>query len=70
MNFYVGLLVITLIIWGSLCVVMLPVYYFRRRKNPNDKRNTLKALFVKGFLASIFFVFIFYGGLIMMDLSR
>lgn len=70
MNFYVALLVITLIIWGSLCVVMLPVYYVRRRKNPNDEKNTLKALVIKGFLASIFFVFIFYGGLILLDLSR
>lgn len=70
MNFWLALFMFALIVWGALCGIMMPVYLIRRKRNPDDETNTLKALMLKSFLASIIFVVIFYSGLILMWLEE
>lgn len=66
----VTLLQITLIIWIALLIVMLPVYLYRKKKNPNDNKNTFTQLVIKALLASLIFTLIFCCGLIAMYLDQ
>ncbi len=70
MNFWLALFIIAIIVWVALCGIMVPVYLIRRKRNPDDETNTLKALMLKSFLASIIFEVIFYSGLILMWLDE
>ncbi|MBQ4522886.1 MAG: hypothetical protein IJA10_08030 [Lachnospiraceae bacterium] len=33
--------------WILLVILMLPVYFIRKRRNPSDKKNTMKSLFIR-----------------------
>lgn len=55
-----------IVVWVLLFVVMLPVYFIRKRKNPHDEKNTIKALAIKALVASIIMVLIMESGLIAM----
>ncbi len=57
---------VTIILWTLLVVVMLPVYFVRKKKNPNDENNTIKKLIIKSFVVSFVFVLMFYIGIIAM----
>ena len=49
-----------------LTILMLPVYFIRKKKNPDDKRNTIIRLIVLSFAAVSIFVLLLGAGLIMM----
>ena len=49
-----------------LTILMLPVYFIRKKKNPDDKRNTIIRLIVLSFAAVSIFVLLLGSGLIMM----
>ena len=52
---------------------MLPFYFIRKKKNPDDEKNTIIRLVVLAFLATTIFVLVMGSGLIMMyfdDLRR
>lgn len=64
MGFWIALGKVVIFLWILCVIVMLPVYYIRKRKGAEN--NTFKQLVLKSLLASIIFVLIFYGGLIAM----
>lgn len=47
-------------------ILMLPVYFIRKKKNPDDKRNTIIRLIVLSFAAVSIFVLLLGSGLIIM----
>ena len=47
-------------------IVRLPVYFIRKKKNPDDKRNTIIRLIVLSFAAVSIFVLLLGSGLIIM----
>lgn len=49
-----------------LTILMLPVYFIRKKKNPDDKRNTFIRLIVLSFAAVSIFVLLLGSGLIIM----
>lgn len=49
-----------------LTIFMLPVYFIRKKKNPDDKRNTIIRLIVLSFAAVSIFVLLLGSGLIIM----
>ena len=49
-----------------LTILMLPVYFIRKKKNPDDKRNTIIRLIVLSFAAVSIFVLLLGSGLIIM----
>ena len=49
-----------------LTILMLPVYFIRKKKNPDDKRNTIIRLIVLSFAAVSIFVLLLGAGLIIM----
>ena len=49
-----------------LTILMLPVYFIRKKKNPDDKRITIIRLIVLSFAAVSIFVLLLGLGLIMM----
>lgn len=49
-----------------LTILMLPVYFIRKKKNPDDKRNIIIRLIVLSFAAVSIFVLLLGAGLIMM----
>ena len=49
-----------------LTILKLPVYFFRKKKNPDDKRNTIIRLIVLSFAAVSIFVLLLGSGLIIM----
>lgn len=49
-----------------LTFIMLPVYFVRKKKNPDDSRNTILRLVILSFLATTIMTLILYSGLIMM----
>lgn len=49
-----------------LTILMLPVYFIRKKKNPDDKRITIIRLIVLSFAAVSIFVLLLGSGLIMM----
>ena len=49
-----------------LKILMLPVYFIRKKKNPDDKRNTIIRLIVLSFAAVSIFVLLLGSGLIIM----
>ena len=49
-----------------LTILMLPVYFIRKKKNPDDKRNTSIRLIVLSFAAVSIFVLLLGSGLIIM----
>ena len=56
-----------------LTILMLPVYFIQKKKNPDDKRNTILRLIVLSFAAVSIFVLLLGSGLIIMyfeDLRR
>ena len=56
-----------------LTLFMLPVYYIRKKKNPNDSKNTIPKLVLSAFLAVTIMALIFGSGLIKIyfdDLNR
>ncbi len=55
-----------IIFWIILVLLMLPVYFIRKKRNPLDKNNTIKRLLIKSIIASILFWVIFCSGLIKM----
>lgn len=57
-------------LWIELVVIMLPVYFFRRKKNPDDEKNTLKSLIIKAFFAGGFWAMLFGSGLMAMYLDE
>ena len=59
---------LTIILGGTiiLTILMLPVYFIRKKKNPDDKRNTIIRLIVLSFAAVSIFVLLLGSGLIMM----
>ena len=64
MGFWIALGKIVIILWLLCVIVMLPIYYIRKRKGTEN--NTIKQLVLKSLLASIIFVLVFYSGLIAM----
>lgn len=40
------------------------VYFNRKKKNPCDEKNTIKALIIKALIASVIMTLLFNGGLI------
>lgn len=56
------------IIFGTilLTLFMLPVYFIRRRRNPNDSKNTIPKLILSAFLAVTVMALLFGSGLIKM----
>lgn len=61
---------VTIILWILLIVVMLPAYFIRKKKNPNDENNTIKKLIIKSFVVSFVFVLLFYIGIIAMHFDE
>lgn len=64
-----------IIIGGTilLTLFMLPVYFIRKKKNPNDSQNTISKLVISAFLAVTFMSLLLGSGLIKMyfdDLNR
>lgn len=57
---------VTVAVWILLIIVMLPAYFVRKKKNPNDENNTIKKLIIKSFIVSFVFVLLFYMGIIAM----
>lgn len=56
-----------------LTLIMLPVYFIRKKKNPNDPKNTISKLVISAFLAVTIMALLFGSGLIKMyfdDLNR
>lgn len=49
-----------------LTILMLPVYFIRKKKNPDDTRNTIIRLIVLSFAAVSIFVLLLGSGLIIM----
>ena len=49
-----------------LTILMLPVYFIRKKKNPDDKRNTIIRLIVLSFAAVSIFVLLLGSGLSIM----
>ena len=49
-----------------LTILMLPVYFIRKTKNPDVKRNTIIRLIVLSFAAVSIFVLLLGSGLIIM----
>ena len=49
-----------------LTILMLPVYFIRKKKNPDVKRNTIIRLIVLSFAAVSIFVLLLGSGLIIM----
>ena len=49
-----------------LTILMLPVYFIRKKKNPDDKRNTIIRLIVLSFAAVSIFVLMLGSELIIM----
>ena len=47
-------------------LVMLPVYFVRRKKNPDDKRNTILRLLLMAVIAATIMTLIMCSGLIAM----
>lgn len=66
MAFLMTIAEVTGIIWIVLVVLMLPVYFFRRKRNPNDESNTLKSLMIKSFFASAVCTLFYCSGLLAM----
>lgn len=60
------LIKIILVVWILLSVVMLPVYFIRKHKNPDDEGNTIKGLIIRALIASAVMVLIMGSGLIAM----
>ena len=66
----------TIIIIGGtifLTLLMLPVYFIRKKKNPNDPKNTIPKLVLSAFLAVTIMTLLLGSGFIKMyfgDLSR
>lgn len=52
--------------WIILVLIMFPVYFIRKRRNPSDKNNTIKSLLIKSLIVSILFWIVFCSGLIKM----
>lgn len=50
--------------WLCLVIIMLPVYFNRKKKNPCDEKNTVKALIIKALIASVIMTLLFNSGLI------
>lgn len=68
-------LFLIIIIGGTilLTLFMLPVYFIRKKKNPNDSKNTISKLVISAFLAVTIMSLLFGSGLIKMyfdDLTR
>lgn len=70
MGFLPGIVMCTVICWAVLMLLMLPVYFFRKRRNPRDERNTIKSLVITALLASILFIATISAGLIKMYLDQ
>lgn len=51
---------------GTMClvIVMLPVYFLRKKKNPTNKKNSLKLLIIKSYIVTFIFNLICWSGLI------
>ena len=47
-------------------VIMLPTYFVRKKKNPNDSKNTIVRLVILSFVATTIMVLFMGTGLIMM----
>ncbi len=70
MPIVIVILKITLIAWVCLFILMLPVYFIRKKLAPDNKRNTLKALIILSFTVSVAFVLIMCSGLIAMYIDE
>ncbi len=70
MGFLPGIVMCTVICWVVLMLLMLPVYFFRKRRNPQDERNTIKSLVITALLASALFIATISAGLIKMYLDQ
>ncbi len=64
------LILCVVIFWIALVLVMLPVYFIRKKCNPMDKKNTLKSLIINALIVSILFWGLFCSGLIKMYLDE
>ena len=51
-------------------LVMLPVYFFRKYRNPLDTKNTIKSLITKALLAGFVLSVFMSSGLIMMYIEE
>ena len=58
-----------IILWIFLVLIMLPVYFIRKRRNPLDKKNTMKSLLLNALIASILFFAAIAIGLIKMYIN-
>ena len=70
MGFIPGIMMCTIICWVILMLLMLPVYFFRKWRNPDDERNTIKSLVITAFLASVLFMATISAGLLKMYLDQ
>ena len=56
--------------WIFLVLIMLPVYFIRKKRNPLDEKNTIKSLIINALVASILMWVTFCSGLIKMYLDE
>lgn len=70
MGFIPGIIMCTFICWIVLILLMLPVYFFRKWRNPEDERNTIKSLVITALLASVLFMATISAGLLKMYLDQ
>lgn len=66
MRFWLGLVMMVVILWTLAVIVMLPAYFWRKYKNEDTKKETIKSLLIKSLIASAIFTLVFYSGLIAM----
>lgn len=60
----------TFVLWLGSFILLLPVYFIRRKISPRDEGNTLKALLIKTLIASLIFSLIFCSGFIKMYIDE
>lgn len=70
MGFLPGIIMCTIICWVVLMLLMLPVYFFRKKRNPLDEKNTIKSLVITALLTSILFIATICTGLLRMYLDQ
>lgn len=57
------LIKIVIVVWILLFFVMLPVYFIRKHKNPDDEKNTIKGLIIRALMVSALMVLVMGSGL-------
>lgn len=64
MNIFIGIIIIASVVCAILTIIMMPFYIIRKKKYPDDRKNTIKNLIIKSFIAALIITLIQYSGLI------